>query len=84
MGRKRTPKWQPQEAATRNTKSGREAKSKEAERGRETLWPENTPPNTPSSLISLRSVTVCIPFPNWWTIQALFCIRPNQSERYRV
>ena len=36
-------------------------------------------PDTPPSLSGLEHVCICIPFPDWWWVQALFCTGQDQE-----
>ena len=37
-------------------------------------------PDIPPSLSGLEHVCICIPFPGWWWVQALFCTGQSQEE----
>lgn len=64
----------------RNTTAGLKGRQR-GSRGRERPSGKKTcPRSNPLHWLALRSATACIPFPNWWWVQALFCIWLNQSR----
>ena len=60
-------------------KQEKNARKEEAEDWTENLWQDKHAPNTSPPLIGLKHMPHGIPFPDWWWVQALFCIRLNQS-----
>lgn len=66
-------------------RSGRSKNKKyEVEDRREDLWQETAPPRHTLFPDWPWAHAICIPFPDWWQVEALFCIKLNQRRSQHV
>lgn len=58
---------------------GRSENKDEVEDRREDLWQDTAPPRHALFPDWPSAHAICIPLPDWWQVEALFCIKLNQG-----